>query len=153
MKQLRHLSRLRGVGALSQALTQRTASNAAIELGQRELEVFVHHAYLLIQTNKTPQASTPSFPSTPSTRYMSPTHVFAQSQPSKTTSHILTLAESYLLPVYDRPSFVFSHGKGLHVWDTEGRKYLDFSAGIAVNALGHGDEDYVKVGELASTSP
>jgi acetylornithine/succinyldiaminopimelate/putrescine aminotransferase len=27
----------------------------------------------------------------------------------------------------------------------EGRKYLDFSAGIAVNALGHGDEDFVAV--------
>jgi acetylornithine aminotransferase len=38
-----------------------------------------------------------------------------------------------------------SHGEGLWVWDTEGRKYLDFSAGIAVNALGHGDEAMVQV--------
>jgi acetylornithine aminotransferase len=40
---------------------------------------------------------------------------------------------------------VLSHGKGSYVWDTEGRKYLDFAAGIAVNALGHADEDFVKV--------
>jgi len=32
------------------------------------------------------------------------------------------------------------------VWDTDGRKYLDFSAGIAVNALGHADEGFLKVG-------
>ena len=31
------------------------------------------------------------------------------------------------------------------MWDTENRKYLDFSAGIAVNALGHADEDVTKV--------
>lgn len=31
------------------------------------------------------------------------------------------------------------------MWDTEGRKYLDFCAGIAVNALGHGDEGVAQV--------
>ncbi len=31
------------------------------------------------------------------------------------------------------------------MWDTEGRKYLDFSAGIAVNALGHADEGVAQV--------
>lgn len=51
-----------------------------------------------------------------------------------------------MLPVYDRPNFVLSHGKGSYVWDTDGNKYLDFSAGIAVNALGHADEGVVKVG-------
>jgi acetylornithine aminotransferase len=40
---------------------------------------------------------------------------------------------------------VLSHGKGSWVYDLEGRKYLDFSAGIAVNALGHGDEPFVAV--------
>lgn len=38
-----------------------------------------------------------------------------------------------------------SHGKGSWVWDLEGRKYLDFCAGIAVNALGHGDEGMAEV--------
>lgn len=32
------------------------------------------------------------------------------------------------------------------MWDTEGKKYLDFSAGIAVNALGHADGGVVEVG-------
>lgn len=56
-----------------------------------------------------------------------------------------------MLPVYARPGFVLSHGKGSYVWDMEGRKYLDFSAGIAVNALGHSDEGVAKIlGEQAS---
>jgi 4-aminobutyrate aminotransferase-like enzyme len=35
---------------------------------------------------------------------------------------------------------VLERGKGSWVWDCDGRKYLDFTAGIAVNALGHADE-------------
>jgi hypothetical protein len=58
---------------------------------------------------------------------------------------VLSLAAVYLLPVYARPPIVLSHGKGSYVWDTAGRVYLDFAAGIAVNALGHGDEEFVKV--------
>jgi acetylornithine aminotransferase len=54
-------------------------------------------------------------------------------------------SNEYLLPVYLRPPFVLSHGKGLKIWDTEGREYLDFSAGIAVNALGHADEELAEV--------
>jgi len=34
-------------------------------------------------------------------------------------------------------SFVFEKGKGMHVWDVDGRKYLDFAAGIAVMNVGH----------------
>jgi acetylornithine aminotransferase len=40
---------------------------------------------------------------------------------------------------------VLSHGRGSWVWDTEGRKFLDFSAGIAVNALGHSDPGVAEV--------
>jgi acetylornithine/N-succinyldiaminopimelate aminotransferase len=47
--------------------------------------------------------------------------------------------EKYFVPVYGRPPFVLDHGQGPEVWDTEGRRYLDFVAGIAVNALGHAD--------------
>lgn len=47
--------------------------------------------------------------------------------------------------MYARPPFVLSHGKGPYVWDTDGRKYLDFSAGIAVNALGHADQGVQEV--------
>ncbi|KAG5646442.1 hypothetical protein DXG03_003492 [Asterophora parasitica] len=81
--------------------------------------------------------------SQPSTRYTTPTHT--ASAPSPATAKILSKASEYLLPVYARPDFVLSHGEGSWVWDTEGRKYLDFSAGIAVNALGHADEGVTKV--------
>jgi acetylornithine aminotransferase len=72
-------------------------------------------------------------------------------------NHILSLASNYLLPVYARPDFVLSEGKGSYVWDTDGKKYLDFSAGIAVNSLGHADEGVLKVlsdqaGKLLHTS-
>ena len=79
----------------------------------------------------------------PSKAYLEPTHVF--STPSAKTSSYLSLANTYLLPVYARPDFVLERGKGSWVWDSEGRKFLDFSAGIAVNALGHADEGVAKV--------
>ena len=59
-------------------------------------------------------------------------------------------ANTYILPVYARPPLVLSHGKGAYVWDTQGRKYLDFSAGIAVNALGHADEGVAQVSLVLS---
>ncbi len=48
-------------------------------------------------------------------------------------------AERYFVPTYGTRPFVLDHGQGAEVWDTEGRRYLDFVAGIAVNALGHSD--------------
>ncbi len=42
-----------------------------------------------------------------------------------------------LLPVYNRLEVAFVRGEGVWLWDREGRRYLDFAAGIAVNALGH----------------
>ncbi|KAG0260330.1 acetylornithine aminotransferase [Actinomortierella ambigua] len=51
----------------------------------------------------------------------------------------------YTLTTYARPPVVFTHGKGTHVYDVGHREYLDFTAGIAVNALGHADP------EVAST--
>ncbi|WP_394215170.1 acetylornithine transaminase [Brachybacterium vulturis] len=42
-----------------------------------------------------------------------------------------------LLPVFGTPQKVLARGEGVHVWDTEGTRYLDLLAGIAVNALGH----------------
>jgi acetylornithine aminotransferase len=47
---------------------------------------------------------------------------------------------NYLINAYTRPPLILSHGKGSCVYDIQGRNYLDFSAGIAVNALGHADE-------------
>ena len=48
---------------------------------------------------------------------------------------------------------MLSHGKGSWVYDLEGRKYLDFSAGIAVNALGHADENFIVVSWFHWTHP
>ncbi|ATG54342.1 acetylornithine transaminase [Brachybacterium ginsengisoli] len=42
-----------------------------------------------------------------------------------------------LLPVFGAPQKVLARGTGVHVWDTDGKQYLDLLAGIAVNSLGH----------------
>ena len=42
-----------------------------------------------------------------------------------------------IMKVADRPPFVMVEGKGSWLWDSEGRKYLDFVQGWAVNCLGH----------------
>jgi acetylornithine aminotransferase len=46
-------------------------------------------------------------------------------------------AEPHVMPTYGRLPIALSHGRGCWVWDTEGRKYLDALAGIAVSTLGH----------------
>ena len=51
-------------------------------------------------------------------------------------------AENALLHTYNRFPVVFDYGKGVYLYDTDGKEYLDFAAGIAVNALGYGDETY-----------
>ncbi|KAI8325122.1 acetylornithine aminotransferase [Martensiomyces pterosporus] len=45
--------------------------------------------------------------------------------------------EKYMMNTYNRPPLVLSHGKGSYLYDTAGNEYLDFTAGIAVTALGH----------------
>ena len=44
-----------------------------------------------------------------------------------------------MVPTYVRPPPVFHKGEGCYLWDIENRRYLDWTAGIAVNALGHCD--------------
>jgi acetylornithine/N-succinyldiaminopimelate aminotransferase len=63
---------------------------------------------------------------------------------------------SALLPVYER-DIVLVKGKGARLWDSEGREWLDFAAGIAVNGFGHGDAKIVaaikkQAGTLIHTS-
>jgi len=57
----------------------------------------------------------------------------------------LTDAEQFLLPTYKRQPVVMTHGRGAYVFDSTGKKYLDFLGGIAVNALGHAHPRIVKV--------
>ncbi|MBU2090439.1 MAG: aspartate aminotransferase family protein, partial [Alphaproteobacteria bacterium] len=49
-----------------------------------------------------------------------------------------------VMPTYNRLDLSFSHGKGAYLYATDGRRYLDFAAGIAVNALGHCHPHLVK---------
>jgi acetylornithine/N-succinyldiaminopimelate aminotransferase len=44
---------------------------------------------------------------------------------------------SPLMPTYARSDLAFDRGEGAYLIDTEGRRYLDFAAGVAVNSLGH----------------
>ena len=57
------------------------------------------------------------------------------------TSTLTALGTRYWLPVYKPRELVLDRGKGARVWDTQGCDYVDFGAGIAVNALGHQDPD------------
>ena len=52
--------------------------------------------------------------------------------------------QRHYMPVFARYPLVLSHGEGPYVYDSEGKKYLDFLAGIAVNILGHGHPALVK---------
>lgn len=51
-------------------------------------------------------------------------------------------AEQDLLHTYNRYPVVFDRGEGVHLYDLDGKEYLDFVAGIAVFALGYGNEAY-----------
>ncbi len=54
-----------------------------------------------------------------------------------TSAEIVSLFDRYVVPSYARYPLVFVRGKGARVWDADGKEYLDFGGGIAVNLLGH----------------
>lgn len=55
-----------------------------------------------------------------------------------TLNEIMEFDQSYYMNTFgSRTPVCFQYGKGMHLWDTEGKMYTDFLAGIAVNALGH----------------
>ena len=58
-----------------------------------------------------------------------------------TTEPLIASAQRTLLPIYRQREMILERGLGSRVWDREGRDYVDFAAGIAVSALGHGDPD------------
>ena len=62
-----------------------------------------------------------------------------------------------MMPNYGTPPVALDHGHGVYVWDVDGRRYLDFVAGIAVSSLGHAHPAIVdavshQVARLAHTS-
>lgn len=58
---------------------------------------------------------------------------------------VIAWEQQYVLGVYKRPPVVFERGDGVWLYDTEGNKYLDLVAGIAVNALGYGDPEIPRI--------
>lgn len=56
------------------------------------------------------------------------------------TQECISLTEQYVLHTYNRFPVAFERGKGTRLYDLEGNEYLDFAAGIAVYALGYGNE-------------
>jgi len=61
------------------------------------------------------------------------------------SSGILERERSFLLQTYNRYPVVLARGKGIFLYDLEGRRYLDFVAGLGVNALGHAHPRIVKI--------
>ena len=59
-----------------------------------------------------------------------------------TFDEIRALDEQYVMHAYGRFPVALDHGKGATVWDVDGREYIDFTAGIGVNALGYADEGW-----------
>ena len=53
---------------------------------------------------------------------------------------IQDLESRHVLQTYKRQPLVLVRGQGMHLYDTEGRAYLDFISGIGVTVLGHGHE-------------
>jgi len=58
---------------------------------------------------------------------------------------VMDLEREYLLQNYARYPLVLAKGKGCHLYDLAGKRYLDFLSGIGVNALGHAHPRLVKV--------
>ncbi|MFA7487565.1 MAG: aspartate aminotransferase family protein [Lysobacteraceae bacterium] len=70
---------------------------------------------------------------------------------------LVASAQQHLVPTYRPRALVLDRGQGSRLWDIEGREYVDFAAGIAVSALGHGDPDILaalheQAGKLWHTS-
>ena len=51
--------------------------------------------------------------------------------------NIISIAKDYVAPTYGRYELALTNGKGCYVWDSDGKKYLDFVSGLAVCNLGH----------------
>ena len=74
-----------------------------------------------------------------------------------TLATVIRAEQELLLPTYDRHKILFTRGRGVYLWDSEGKRYLDFLSGIGVNALGHAHPAIQKVlkqqaGKLIHTS-
>ena len=62
-----------------------------------------------------------------------------------TTDELIALSDKYIMSTYKRFPIVLVRGSGARVWDSNGKEYLDFVAGIAVCSLGHSHPKVVEV--------
>ncbi|KAK6535298.1 acetylornithine aminotransferase [Orbilia ellipsospora] len=74
----------------------------------------------------------------------------AEVERAPTSSHfnakdVIAKEAGYMVATYSRPEIMFERGEGSYLWDTDQKKYLDFTAGIAVNSLGHADKGVTSV--------
>ncbi|MBI4531524.1 MAG: aspartate aminotransferase family protein [Candidatus Latescibacteria bacterium] len=60
------------------------------------------------------------------------------------TDEIIDFEQKYILQTYRRPPIVLERGNGVYLFDTDGRRYLDFVSGLSVNAFGYGDQEVVE---------
>ncbi|KAI9080573.1 hypothetical protein K1719_037434 [Acacia pycnantha] len=60
------------------------------------------------------------------------------------TKEVIESEAKFLVGTYARVPIVLERGEGCKLYDVEGKEYLDLNSGIAVNALGHGDADFLK---------
>lgn len=58
------------------------------------------------------------------------------------TERIMNASDNAFLQIYHRFPVAFDHGDNVYLYDAEGKKYLDFGAGIAVMALGYNNKRY-----------
>ncbi|KIW88641.1 uncharacterized protein Z519_10687 [Cladophialophora bantiana CBS 173.52] len=61
------------------------------------------------------------------------------------TATFLNQSTPYMVPTYVRPPPMMVQGEGCMLYDNENRQYLDFTAGIAVNSLGHSDPEITRL--------
>lgn len=60
------------------------------------------------------------------------------------TKEVIELSDRYIMNTYRRLPVVMVRGQGVRLWDADGREYLDFVSGLAVNSLGHSHPKVVK---------
>ncbi len=60
------------------------------------------------------------------------------------SENIFDKEEEYLLHTYKRIPIEISHGEGVYLFSVDGKKYLDFFSGLAVNALGYGNKKVIQ---------
>jgi acetylornithine/N-succinyldiaminopimelate aminotransferase len=71
---------------------------------------------------------------------------------SQRTEDVLQTELRHVLQVYRRAPIVLVRGRGVRVWDTEGREYLDFTSGVGVASLGHANPGLAEaIAEQATT--